>query len=804
MRYDRSHVCFSPSAPLSRPRAVLEIIKSAQAQNGLRHNDYERYRQYCTRRLARIRHAPAVQFTHGKKKFLKRDLTAGDCTDPRHLQIPLVQAERAWAQAMSQKQDEAGLATADARHHLVCRLRKAAKHGDELVALCGARGDVRTSLEAEAYACWLHGVLGMELEEWQPALDAFSRARSIYEQLAKVAARRSRELYQQRVEELAPNERFCRYHLVRKAGRAGGAAAAAASSAAAPGGGELDAKIAAALALGGGAGGSGSSSSSFATVVVWRRTTLPVRADKLRAALGAAAAKSVQLAALVSSGEPGAVAAAPSAAASGKGGAGTESVYLEVLARYDEAARLAGEEANRAAKEGKGTLAGDFAAIGEFARFCRARHSLDRFEMLAAAAAGELDKPSAQPAGAAAAGPNAFASHPWLAAVMGGSAGDAVTGAPAGGKASRAAAAAAVSAATQAAALYARSVKALDEMIGLCGGAAGAAGAGTGGAEGGASPASPRDGAAPAGGASAGDLPADEALAAALSARRAGALAHRCWYVALSYARARRYADATALLARAGERASAALDAYASLGAPGSPSLPPSACALTHEEPGVDSSAVLSGVSSGQADALSALAGRMAQQGVALRATALLESLAARARPDRELLEGYAAAFAGEAGVGLPPKSRPAPPAASLARGPRPAHLLDRLDQGAALAPTADPASVAPWPPAGVAAPVKPLLFDLAFAGLGAYPDELAAPAPAASPVKAPAAAAGAAPSTPGKAPAPSAGGSGTPGSARVGPSPSTTPAKAAAAAAPAAEASPSAGSGLLGWFTGR
>ena len=44
---------------------ILILVKSAQNQNGLRHNDYGRYHHYCIRKLHRMR--KSLKFTQGKK-----------------------------------------------------------------------------------------------------------------------------------------------------------------------------------------------------------------------------------------------------------------------------------------------------------------------------------------------------------------------------------------------------------------------------------------------------------------------------------------------------------------------------------------------------------------------------------------------------------------------------------------------------------------------------------------------------------------------------------------------------------------
>lgn len=130
---------------------ILRLIKGAQAQNGLRHNDYQRYRGYCSRRLHRLRRS--VNFKHGKKRYQKKDLTAEAVTDERFLHIPLVNAERSWSFAMQLKDEMVDAPRK--KHHMVQKMSKAAKHAYELQKLCAERADEHTQLEAEAYAAYM-------------------------------------------------------------------------------------------------------------------------------------------------------------------------------------------------------------------------------------------------------------------------------------------------------------------------------------------------------------------------------------------------------------------------------------------------------------------------------------------------------------------------------------------------------------------------------------------------------------------------------------------------------------------------
>lgn len=50
------------------------MVKSAQNQNGLRHNDYGRYHKYCIRKIYRMR--KTLKFTQGRKQFTKRQVTS--------------------------------------------------------------------------------------------------------------------------------------------------------------------------------------------------------------------------------------------------------------------------------------------------------------------------------------------------------------------------------------------------------------------------------------------------------------------------------------------------------------------------------------------------------------------------------------------------------------------------------------------------------------------------------------------------------------------------------------------------------
>ncbi|XP_060208801.1 uncharacterized protein LOC132636112 [Lycium barbarum] len=186
---------------------VLQLLKSAQMQHGLRFGDYARYRRYCTARLRRL--YKSLKFTHGRLKYTKRPISVSTVTEVRFLHLVLYTAERAWSHAMEKKTLPDG-PNARQRSYLIGRLRKAVKWANLFQELCSIKGDSRTSLEAEAYAAYMKGSLLFEQDQnWEVALKCFKSARAVYEELGKYGDLENQVLCRERVEELEPSIRYC-------------------------------------------------------------------------------------------------------------------------------------------------------------------------------------------------------------------------------------------------------------------------------------------------------------------------------------------------------------------------------------------------------------------------------------------------------------------------------------------------------------------------------------------------------------------------------------------------------------------
>lgn len=156
-----------------------------QGLHGLRYGDYQRYRQYCSRRMQRLR--KGLGFVHweqgkGKSRFVQKEITEDVAVDIRFLELVLFKAERSWAYAM-QLRDPAGGVPGREVHHMSRLLAKAVKHSTLLEALARSRADDRSVLEVEAYAAWLAGSLCVDKEDWNKALVKLARCRTVYDEV---------------------------------------------------------------------------------------------------------------------------------------------------------------------------------------------------------------------------------------------------------------------------------------------------------------------------------------------------------------------------------------------------------------------------------------------------------------------------------------------------------------------------------------------------------------------------------------------------------------------------------------------
>ncbi|EMD45484.1 signal recognition particle 68 kDa protein, putative, partial [Entamoeba histolytica KU27] len=78
---------------------LFETIFNWRQVNGLKHDDYTRYRRFCSRRIKRIRQKVQLINKWEKKQFKQLKLVAEHMKTSECLMIPLLKVERCWAYA---------------------------------------------------------------------------------------------------------------------------------------------------------------------------------------------------------------------------------------------------------------------------------------------------------------------------------------------------------------------------------------------------------------------------------------------------------------------------------------------------------------------------------------------------------------------------------------------------------------------------------------------------------------------------------------------------------------------------------
>ncbi|KAF8383549.1 srpa-68 [Pristionchus pacificus] len=200
--------------------SILQLVKEAQQQHGLRHGDYNRYRVYCCDKLRRVRSALKVTNTHKcmkrhKAKFAKKPIAVEAFGDIKYIQLPLFEVERRWAQAMNCKTALEDNPTSRQRHAMRNSLKKAVQHVAILESLVKAspRCDAPTKLECQAYSLWLKGIVAFELREWSTASEHLAAAKVIYERLAEATPNSVlANLYSGKCREIQPQLRLCEFN----------------------------------------------------------------------------------------------------------------------------------------------------------------------------------------------------------------------------------------------------------------------------------------------------------------------------------------------------------------------------------------------------------------------------------------------------------------------------------------------------------------------------------------------------------------------------------------------------------------
>jgi hypothetical protein len=197
---------------------VLQAIKNAQQKHGLRHQNFQRYRTYCSDKIKRVR--TALKFTHHHKctpkyknpKFQLRPITEDVIDNVRFFEILIFEVERAWAYAMQLKYESNEDELSRKKFHKMNKLRRALEHALHLeqIAKSHLRVDSTTKLEIQAYCAYIGATLGVEAKQWKTAEELYKKVVTIYEKLSHVVDDEELcDLYNARCKEVEPLLKLC-------------------------------------------------------------------------------------------------------------------------------------------------------------------------------------------------------------------------------------------------------------------------------------------------------------------------------------------------------------------------------------------------------------------------------------------------------------------------------------------------------------------------------------------------------------------------------------------------------------------
>ncbi|KAJ2249096.1 signal recognition particle subunit srp68, partial [Coemansia sp. RSA 454] len=166
---------------------IFEYIHDSRQAHGLRAQDYTRYRRFCAHHLRTVR--KAAKLPQGSTAgFSKLNVTSENASSTLHVEVQLLQAERAWAYAMDLRELHSRTEEPRQRQHVVQRLKAAVKAAHTLAAIAPGFCDARTALAAAAYWLQMQSQLRFELQQWEAALDSAALAWVITDRLAQAGS----------------------------------------------------------------------------------------------------------------------------------------------------------------------------------------------------------------------------------------------------------------------------------------------------------------------------------------------------------------------------------------------------------------------------------------------------------------------------------------------------------------------------------------------------------------------------------------------------------------------------------------
>ena len=202
-----------PIINLNLSLSILTLVTSYQQQNGLRQKDYERYIKFCGKKISKLRQD--LKITQGKKKFNKIEINEKNTKDSSFLLIQLLDTERRWALGAqyNQRLTEADSIISDWRYKTKIKYYQATEEAKKLLAICTARCDSTSCLEAEAYFNSINANYLIFVRKFKEGLESYKIAKEIYSKLQIKKDSIEQFTYKEKIKFINLQIRFCEYNL---------------------------------------------------------------------------------------------------------------------------------------------------------------------------------------------------------------------------------------------------------------------------------------------------------------------------------------------------------------------------------------------------------------------------------------------------------------------------------------------------------------------------------------------------------------------------------------------------------------
>ena len=190
---------------------VTLLLRGKQRLYGVKNNEFEKYAQYCSRRVVRLTHLMKKKEDCVEMKGPKFNLSANVNQNAEHMQIVLFKADGAMARYRFLKN------TAEKKKrkvHAINRLKKCQKWWQIARECADAFCTEKTQLEVQAFQSYAKATLELELENWSDALSTFNSVSNIFSNIQEASGDATLKLFcREIIDDITPLIDFCRFSL---------------------------------------------------------------------------------------------------------------------------------------------------------------------------------------------------------------------------------------------------------------------------------------------------------------------------------------------------------------------------------------------------------------------------------------------------------------------------------------------------------------------------------------------------------------------------------------------------------------